>query len=332
MDSRRKCMDFKPTAGEIANLWNLIIGKQAHLCLLEHWLYHVEDPDIKAILLHCKEDAQKIVQQSSDLYTRAGFPAPIGFSVGKDVVVKAPVLMTDKLVLVLLQILSEYGIYGYGLSVGKIKTPEVLSFFKKCLNDAADLYQSITELAQKLGYNHQPVFIPPPKHAEIANKQSYLSGWWGQQRPVNAMEVDNLIFSLRGVILAKSMFMAFSQIARDNKVKKFLERGEEICTKRIERLQTLNSSENIPFQATYETEVSSTTNAPFSDKLLMFEALSLAQIAIARYGNALSSVIRRDLSTMFAMYIVETGTFLDDGISLMIEKQWFEQPPLAVNR
>jgi hypothetical protein len=43
----------------------------------------------------------------------------------------------------------------------------------------------------------------------------------------------------------------------------------------------------------------------------MFESLALAQIAIARYGNALSNVMRRDLSALFATYIIETGAFLD---------------------
>lgn len=105
-----------------------------------------------------------------------------------------------------------------------------------------------------------------------------------------------------------------------------------MCKKRIEKIQELNSNENLPFLPTYETEITDSLTSPYSERLIMFQAVSLAQIAIARYGNALSFMTRRDLSSMFAMLIVETGTFLDDGLELMIEKNWFEQPPLAADR
>jgi len=325
-------MEFKPTAGEIANVWKYVIGNQAHLCFLEHWMHHAEDEDLKVILQSSKDLANQIVQQGLGLYQQAGFPQPIGFRVNKDVIPEAPRLMSDKLVLIILQIMSEYGVYGYGLTLGKIETPEVRSFFNKCLKDSADLYQSITEVIHKKGYQHQPIYIPISKQAEFVHEQSFLAGWWGEQRPLSAVEIDSLIFSLRGVILAKTMFMALSQIAKDPKVQKACKRGKEITGKRVEKIQSLNSAEGIPFQATYETELTDSPTSPFSERLIMFEALALAEIAIARYGNALSAVIRRDLSSMLAIYIVETGTYLDDVVSLMIEKEWFEQPPMAADR
>lgn len=325
-------MNFKPTAGEISNIWQFIISNQAHVCFLEHWISHAEDEDLKKVLQYSKDAANQIVHQGLELYSKAGFPSPIGFSVDQDVMSGVPRLMSDKLTLIILHILSEYGVYTYGLALGKIETPEVLSFMKSTLNNAADLYQLITELVRKKGYEHQPVFIPAPKQADFVNNQSFLAGWWGEQRPLNAVEIDNLIFSLRGVILAKTLFMVFSQIAKDPKLQRFCLRGAEITGKRVEKIQSLNTSEHIPFQATYETEITDSTISPFTDRLIMFEAIALSQIAIARYGNALSFVMRRDLSTMFARYIIETGTFLDDGLSLMIDKKWFEQPPLGIDR
>lgn len=325
-------MEFKPTAGEISNIWRYIIGNQSHLCLLEHWITHAEDEDLRIILQRSKDLAQQIVKDGLELYKRAGFPPPIGFTINKDVIPDAPRLMSDKLVLFILQILSEYGVYGYGLTIGKTETPEVLAFIKKCLVNSTELYQHITEAIYKKGHQHQPAYIAPPKQAELVQEQSFLAGWWGEQRPVSAIEIDSLFYSLRGVMLAKIMLMAFSQIAKDPTVQKYCKRGKEIAAKRVEKLQTLNASENLPFLASYESEITDSSTSPFSDQLIMFEALSLVEIAISRYGNALSIVARRDLSAMFASYIVETGTFLDDGLSLMIEKKWFEQPPMASER
>ncbi|WP_423800875.1 DUF3231 family protein [Neobacillus sp. SAB-20_R2A] len=325
-------MEFKPTAGEVSNIWRYIIGNQAHLCFLEHWIPHAEDEDLKMILQRSKDLAHQIVNDGSELYVRAGFPQPIGFTIKKDVIPDAPRLMSDKLVLFVLQTLSEYGVYGYGLTIGKTETPEVLAYIKNCLFNSTELYQTITEAIHKKGYQHQPAFIAPPKQSEFVQKQSFLAGWWGEQRPVSAIEIDSLIYSLRGVMLAKIMLIAFSQIAKDPKVQKYCKRGKELAAKRVEKLQSLNATENLPFLATYESEITDSSTSPFSDQLIMFEALSLVEIAISRYGNALSVVARRDLSAMLASYIVETGTFLDDGLSLMIEKKWFEQPPMATER
>lgn len=325
-------MDFKPTAGEIANIWTFIVSNEAQLCLLEHWLYHAEDKELKELLQRSKNVANQIIEQGKALYLKAGFPEPIGYSLDKDVVPDAPRLMTDKLVLVMLQILSEYGVYGYGLAFGKITTPQVLSYLEDCLNKAVELYKLNTEINAKKGYNATPIFIPRPNKSEYVQEKSFLAGWFGEQRPLNALEIDGLLFSLRGVMLAKIFLMAFSQIAKDPELKQFCRRGKQLTGKRVERLQSLNATEDLSFQPTYETEVTNSTVSPFSDKLIMFEALSITQVAIARYGNALSSVVRRDLGTLFAKYIIETGTYLDDGLKISIDKQWFEQPPLAADR
>lgn len=325
-------MELKPTAGEISNLWQFITANQAHLCLLTYWDFHAEDEDLKKIIEKSKKIATKIVDDGLALYTKAGFTPPIGFSLESDVNPEVPRLMSDKLILFILHVLSEYGIYGYGLTLGKTDHPEVLPFFETCLKNSTELYRMITETVHKKGLGHQPVYIPELKRPEMIEHHSFVSGWWGDQRQLTGIEIDNLIFSLRGVVLAKTMFMIFSQIAKDPKVQKYCRRGKNIAGKRVERFQSFNTAENLPFLATFESEITESTISPFSDRLIMFEVLSLAQIAIARYGNALSFVVRRDLSSLFGFLIVETGTFLDDGLNLMIEYKWLEQPPMATRK
>ena len=188
-------MGFKPNAGEIGNLWKYIVANQAHLCFLEYWISHAEDEDLRVILQQSKKDATQIVEEGLQLYTRAGFPPPIGFSLEKDVVPDTPRLMSDKLIFFVLQVLSEYGVYGYGLSLGKTETPEVLDFFKRKLTNAAELYQNITEQVIKKGFQKQEVFIPAPKQAEMVEKRSFLAGWFGEQRPLTSIEIDNQCLS-----------------------------------------------------------------------------------------------------------------------------------------
>lgn len=207
-------MELKPTAGEIANIWSYIIGNQANSCLLEHWLFHAEDEDLKNILKKSIKEAQRISEEGITLYQKAGFPPPIGFNLEKDMIKEAPMLLSDKAIMFILEILSEYGVYAYGLTIGKTETPNVISYFKTNLNNAVQLYESIRELTKKRGFGNQAIYIPTPKQAEMVKSHSYLAGWWGDQRPVTALEIDNLVFSLRGVILAKTMFMVFFKLQK----------------------------------------------------------------------------------------------------------------------
>lgn len=325
-------MEFKPTAAEIANIWEFIISNQAQLCMLEHWDFHAQDQDLKNLLKQSKDTANKIVKNGLKLYKKAGFPEPIGFSQKKDVIPDAPRLMSDKAVLVMLQILAEYGVYGYGLALGKVITPEIIDYFQMCLTDSTNLYKTNVNINEKKGYKSVPVYVPIPKKAEMVKHPSFIAGWLGEQRPLNALEVDSLLLSLRGVMLAKFFYIILAQIANDRDLRKFCQKSKQLCAKRVDRIQSLNSKENLPYQPTYESEITDSTISPYSDKLIMFQAMLFYQIAVARYGNALSSVVRRDISAMFAKYILETGLISDEGLKLSIEKGWFEQPPLVVDR
>jgi hypothetical protein len=321
-------MPFKPTAGEIANIWQFIITNQAHLCLMEHWIHHAEDRGVQTVLKQSCKTATWIVKEGLYLYKKAGFPPPIGFSLEQDVSKNTPKLMTDQLVLTVLHILAEYGVYGYGLTLGKTVTPEVLSYFQTCLKDSAKLYQLITEEVMRKGQGPKPVYAPVPERAEMIEHHSFLSGWWGEPRSLILPEVDNLLFSLRGVLLSKMMFMVFENLAKDPDVKKLVKRAKKSATKRLETFQNLGAAEGLPFQPTFENDIAGVTESTYSDRLILFKTIVFAQISVVRYGNALSSVMRRDLTVLYARLIAESGTFIDDALNVMIDKRWMDQPPL----
>jgi hypothetical protein len=323
---------FRITASEAANLWQFIISNQAYLCFIEHDLVKTKDEDIKTMIRSAIQDTIKIIEEATSLYVKANFPKPIGFSVEKDIISEDPRVFSDQQHLFFLQMMAEYGTGAYGIALGKTTTPQVISFLFDSINISGRLYQTTTELIEKKGFAQQPIYIPPPQHAEMIKKQSFLGKFWGEERPVNIMEIDNLVYSLRGAILAKNHFMAFSQLAQDPDVRDFFVRGKDICKRRVKLLQSVLTHEDLPFQSTYETEVTDTTDSPYSDRLMMFQALALAQMAVVRYGLAFSANMRRDLAIMYSRLVSETVIFNEDGINLMINREWFEQPPLAPDR
>lgn len=89
--------------------------------------------------------------------------------------------------------------------------------------------------------------------------------------------------------------------------------------------------ENLHIPRTFESEVTDSIIPPFSDKLMMFHISSLLSSAIGYYGEAMSMCHRKDLSVDYAKMIAEIGLLAEDGMNLLIEHEWMEQPPLATD-
>lgn len=89
--------------------------------------------------------------------------------------------------------------------------------------------------------------------------------------------------------------------------------------------------DNLHTPRTFESEVTDSTIPPFSDKLMLFLIATLLSSAIGYYGEAMAMSLRKDLATNYAKMITEIGILAEDGMNLLIEKEWMEQPPLATN-
>jgi hypothetical protein len=64
---------------------------------------------------------------------------------------------------------------------------------------------------------------------------------------------------------------------------------------------------------------------------MLFHISTLLSSAIGYYGEAMAMAQRRDLSASYAKMIIEIGVLAEDGMNLLIENGWFEQPPMATD-
>jgi len=79
-------------------------------------------------------------------------------------------------------------------------------------------------------------------------------------------------------------------------------------------------------------EVTDSTVAPFSDRLMMNFITTLIASGIGQYGYSLTSSPRHDLSVQYTRLIAKIGKYSNDGANILIEKGWMEQPPMAADR
>lgn len=78
--------------------------------------------------------------------------------------------------------------------------------------------------------------------------------------------------------------------------------------------------------------VTTSTFAPFSDKLMLFHKMDMFAMKIRGFGNSVAVNGRHDIGVMYTKSLMKLGSFVEDALKIMVENQWLEQLPYAVER
>lgn len=171
------------------------------------------------------------------------------------------------------------------------------------------------------------------KKTDFIDKQNFFSGeLLGQSRPLIAREITSVFASMRYNIIGGALITGFAQIAESKKISDYFFRGRELADKKIKALTSIFSKENIPISSSSDSFVTDSTVAPFSDKLMLYHIVLLHGASIGQDGLAFSTAMRHDLQKHYSGSIVETGKYAEDGLDILIENQWMEQPPQLIDR
>lgn len=99
--------------------------------------------------------------------------------------------------------------------------------------------------------------------------------------------------------------------------------------KQLEIFQSLLSENGLPKLPTWENEITGTTVAPFSERLMLYKTTLLTSANASRYGVAMSTMMRKDLGVHFMRLLTEVLQYAEDGANLMIKNGFMDQLPLA---
>lgn len=316
---------------ELGSLWTAYMNDSMAICVLKHFLVHAKDRDVTRILKFALELSEKHVAAIAGIFQKENQPIPQGFT-DHDVDLDAPRLFSDIFALVYLQNMSRFGLLAYGTALPLAARKDVNDYFHKCLASSSELSKKITAVMLQKGFYSRPPYIPPSQNVEFVDQQSYMHGWFGKQRPLSSIEVNDVFMCQLTNIFSKVLLMGYAQVAKQPEVRKYFQTGMKIAAKHIEVFTDLLKRDSLPSPQTWDSEITESTISPFSDKLMMFHSRVLSTGGIANYGGAMSTSMRHDLQPMYARLAAELGKYGDKGAELMIENKWLEQPPLAANR
>ena len=88
--------------------------------------------------------------------------------------------------------------------------------------------------------------------------------------------------------------------------------------------------EDLPSPLLWRSEVTDSTESPFSDKLMLFTIMANLSFSITVNGFALGNCTRYDLLLAIRKVLFDLGVYGKEGLDLLIEKGWMEEiPPVA---
>jgi hypothetical protein len=319
------------TAPEITSLWTQYMFDTMSICFFKYALEHIADKEIKDLYQTSLQLSEKHVEQIKDFFVGENYPIPKGFT-AEDVNVHAPRLFQDSFYLYYIYIMTLQGLTGYALSVGTSIRADLRKYYIECNTETMLLYERVLDMLLTKGLFSRPPVLNPPDKIDFVKNQSFLSGWFGEKRPLTGMEIGDITFNMNKMNLHVALKVAFSQVASSEKVRKFIARGMEISNKHIQNFTNILNEEKLNAPVSWQSLVTDSTVTPFSDKFMMYQVQLSTQIAIAFYGTSLSVTSRRDLSLQYGLLTAELARYGEDGMNLMIDFGWLEEPPRASDR
>lgn len=319
------------TSAEVGKLWTTYEGNSMAACVLKYFLKNVEDVDIKSLLELALHNSKSYVQTIKEIFTKEKFPTPVAFT-DEDVNLNAPRLYSDRFYLNYLKYDVKAGMSVYSVAVPLMARLDISAFFTKCLLETTDLCNRINQTLLSKGLFVRPPVVPVPEKVEFITKQSFFNGYFGQVRPLQALAICHLYDNIQNSALTKAKQMGFSQVAKSQQAREYFLKAKSIANKQIDVFSSLLTAEDLPAPPSLDDEVTVSTVAPFSDKLMLFHTIESATMRARAYGNSLSFNARHDVAVTYARLVTEIGNLIEDGVNIMIDHQMLEEPPLAADR
>lgn len=331
IDSILKHDHIRLTSVELGILWLQYLSDSMILCMMKVFKKNAKDNEIKTVIEYVLGLSVKHLERIKDIFDEEGAKIPIGFT-DQDIILNAPRLFSDSFYLYYMKALAKAAIQTYGLSFSMAARYDVRQFLGECLASSAELDDRVTGLLLSKGLYIRPPYFQMPDRVEFVKRKSFLGGIFGSRRPLNGVEIMHLFIGSQAANLGKALITGFSQTARERKVRDYLLRGREIAQKHIEVFNSFLNRDDLPAPATWETDVTDSAVAPYSDKLMLFQTVFLVESVIGNFGVAIGSSIRKDIVVNFLRFMGELMRYVEDGGKLTVEFGWMEKPPHSKGR
>ncbi|SDZ09278.1 Protein of unknown function [Evansella caseinilytica] len=319
------------SSAEIGSLWEAYMLNGMSICIMKHFQKYLEDEDIKPILSKALQVAKSRVEEIERIFKAEKFPVPAGYS-DQDVNLSAPPLFHQEFSLSFVYAMGRMAMINYAYITSSVARPDVRDFFKRCLQDSVDLFDQSVNLMLEKGIYDRPPMINYPKKVTFIEDSSIFTGYLNEDRPLNTIELSEMFLNIERNYFGTMLCVGFIQTVTDKQIKKFIEKGKEICDKQLKFFNQILVKENLLGTVPTQMLVTDSTVSPFSDRLITQLFTALNKIDITLIGHSLSLSMRSDLAVYLTKLLAEVLKYAQDGFEILVKRKWMEQPPQALRR
>jgi hypothetical protein len=326
-------MEHKPklVSSEVAALWIAYMQNSMSYYIVKHFANVNEDIDSEEIIQTALTNCNFVVNEVKQIFEKEKHALPIGFTL-EDVNLKAGRLYSDLFTLRYIKYMAAAGTAAAAALLEVLARNDIREFFANTSEMFMKLYNNTCDLLLKKGAFVRSPTISPMEKAEYLESESFLSGLIGKHRPLTVIELAHISKNTETNSIGRTFIAGFSQTAKSPEVRKYMERGTEIAAKHESVFRQILVEDGVPLPTSWDSTISQSIDAPFSDKLMMFQINSLTAISVADYGAAIGASLRKDLGGHYTRLLAEILQYANDGVKLMIGNRWMEQPPQNVDR
>ncbi|WP_281889796.1 DUF3231 family protein [Paenibacillus sp. YYML68] len=319
------------TASEIGYVWSGYMIDAMSIRFLSVFLEQVQEERARSVLQIAMQLAVRQNEVRRTLLSGEQFPIPLGFK-DEEVRPDMPALFTDRFFLHYMMNASRLGLHYHAECLSVSVREDMRQFASQSLGHTIELYRLTVEQLRASGEYTAHPSIPAPEQPEHIQKESFLQGWLGDTRPLHSMEIANLYKAAEIIAILEALCTAFAQTAQDPEVRTLLQRARMQTKQLSEQIAGMLTKDDLPLVASREADVTGTTRASFSDRLMLCHVSGMMGSFITHCGQSLGSVMKHDLLVLYMELIAEAGTLTEEATKLLIAREWLEKTPGAVDR
>lgn len=232
------------------------------------------------------------------------------------------------------RILKEVSMGLYTINMNMSYNDKVMQIYEGLTAVTQKIYKLATLYLLEKGILSLPPRVALQKTNEFIENKRYMSGFnpFSEKRALNDIELGILHHGIETNNIGMQLITGFAQCVQNKEVKRYFAKGIELCKKQIKTFEEILLESNVPFSAASGSTVTTSTVAPFSDKLMMHCVFLLNGFCIVGNSFATFFSLRNDISMKATLIAKDIYFYGQEGIEIMIKHGWFEEPPQMEDR
>ncbi len=316
---------------EIAILWDTYMHYSLLTCIFKYFEKVVadnNDNEVLSLMSYALQSFDTRLNWITDVFNREGLTVPVGFSV-EDVNLNAPQLYSHSYHLYYLRNMIRLAFNTHAVNIDMSSRPDVRDFYNEIITTILEINKKTTNLMLARGILAKHPLIVVSDEPDLIRQPRFLAGFIRKRQPLLAREIAHLYHIALINHVGRVLLAGFGQVAKSDRVRAYIKKGVKIAGGIIDTMASILKEDNIP-PLPADTITTDSKISPFSDKLMMFHVKLLSFSGLSTYAFAMASSMRHDLHQKFVLILAKERMFAEEGINIMVENGWLEEPPQAV--